>query len=118
MVATATSDIRDLILGNGPFGPAEVRALVEALSSEAAAHRELKMAVRELEASPERSPAASVRLGVCQRLLGRAKDALETLRSGDGGALSLFHQGLAHAAVGAHDSRSNANDASAGVSIT
>ncbi len=103
MVATATSDIRDLILGNGPFGPAEVRALVEALSREAAAYRELKSAVRELEESSERSPAASVRLGVCQRLLGRAKDALETLRSGDGGALALFHQGLAHAAVGAHD---------------
>ena len=106
MVATATSDIRDLILGNGPFGPTEVRALVEALSHEAAAHRELKSAVRELEASTERSPAASVRLGVCQRLLGRAKDALETLRSGDGGALALFHQGLAHAAVGAHDKAS------------
>jgi len=103
MVATATSDIRDLILGNGPFGPAEVKALVEALSREAAAHRELKSAVRELEGSPDRSPAASVRLGVCQRLLGRAKDSLETLRSGDGGALALFHQGLAHAAVSAHD---------------
>jgi len=103
MVATATSDIRDLILGNGPFGPAEVRALVEALSSEAAAHRELKSAVRELESSPDRSPAASVRLGVCQRLLGRAKDALETLRSADGGALALFNQGLAHATLAAHD---------------
>ncbi len=103
MVATALSDIRDLIVGNGPFGPAEVRALVDALGRDATAHRELKAAVRELETGGERSPAASVRLGVCQYLLGRVHDALETLRSGDGGALALFHQGLAHAAAEAHD---------------
>ena len=103
MVATVTSDIRDLILGNGPFGPSEVQALVTALGREAAAHRELRAAVKELESTADRSPAASVRLGICQRLLGRARDALDTLRSGDGGALALFHQGLAHAALGNHD---------------
>jgi DNA-directed RNA polymerase subunit alpha len=103
MVAATISDVRDLIVGNGPFGPAEVRALVDALGRDATAHRELRSAVRELEASTDRSPAASVRLGVCQHLLGRARDALETLRSGDGGALALFHQGLAHAALGVHD---------------
>ena len=103
MVATASPDIRDLILGNGPFGPAEVRRLVDSLSKHASVHRDLRGAVKELEGQTDRSPAASVRLGICQRLLGRAKDALETLRSGDGGALALFHQGLAHAAVAAHD---------------
>jgi DNA-directed RNA polymerase subunit alpha len=103
MAATATLDIRDLITGNGPFGPSEVKAIIEALGADPAAHRELREAVRELEASSERSPAASVRLGVAQRLLGRAHDAIETLKSADGGALALFHQGLAHAAEGLHD---------------
>lgn len=103
MVATASSDIRDLILGNGPFGPAEVRALVDALGRDAAAHRDLRLAVNELEAAGERSPAASVRLGICQRLLGKHAQALETLKTGDGGALALFHQGLAHAAHAVHD---------------
>jgi DNA-directed RNA polymerase subunit alpha len=74
-----------------------------ALGADPAAHRSLREAVRELEASGERSPAASVRLGVCQRLLGRMHDAIETLKTADGGALALFHQGLAHAAEGLHD---------------
>jgi DNA-directed RNA polymerase subunit alpha len=103
MVATASSDIRDLILGNGPFGPAEVRALVDALGRDSAAHRDLRLAVNELEAAGERSPAASVRLGICQRLLGKHAQALETLRTGDGGALALFHQGFAHAAQAVHE---------------
>jgi len=103
MVATARLDIRDLITGSGPFGPAEVRAVVEVLGADAAAHRDLRAAVRDLESVPERSPAASVKLGVCQRLLGKAREALETLKAADGGALALFHQALAHAAEGAHD---------------
>jgi DNA-directed RNA polymerase subunit alpha len=103
MVATVTTDIRDLILGTGPFGPVEVRRLVDALSRDAAAHRDLRAAVRDLEGQADRSPAASVKLGVCQRLLGRAREALETLRAGDGGALALFHQGLAHAELSLHD---------------
>jgi DNA-directed RNA polymerase subunit alpha len=103
MVATARIDIRDLITGSGPFGPSEVKAVLELLGTDAAAHRDLRSAVRDLESVPERSPASSVKLGVCQRLLGKARDALETLKTGDGGALALFHQGLAHVAEGAHD---------------
>jgi len=103
MVAAATPDIRDILTGNGPFGPAEVRSLVQALGRDSTVHRDLRAAVRELESNPDRSPAASVRLGVCQHLLGRAREALQTLRSGDGGALALFHQGLAHAALGVFD---------------
>ena len=102
MVATARIDIRDLITGSGPFGPTEVRAVIDALGGDAGAHRDLRAAVRDLESVSDRSPAASVKLGVCQQLLGRAREALETLRSADGGALALFHQGLAHAVEGAH----------------
>ena len=103
MVATARLDIRDLITGSGPFGPSEVRAVLDLLGTDAAAHRDLRSAVRDLESITERSPASSVKLGVCQRLLGKARDALETLKAGDGGALALFHQGLAHVAEGTHD---------------
>lgn len=103
MVATARLDIRDLITGSGPFGPSEVKAVLDLLGTDAAAHRDLRSAVRDLESVTERSPASSVKLGVCQRLLGKARDALETLKGGDGGALALFHQGLAHIAEGAHE---------------
>jgi DNA-directed RNA polymerase subunit alpha len=106
MAATATLDIRDLITGNGPFGPAEVAGIVEALGEDPTAHRELRAAVHELEGISDRSPAASVRLGVCQRLLGRARDAIETLKGADGGALSLFHQALAHDACELHEKAS------------
>ncbi|MFM8493901.1 MAG: RNA polymerase subunit alpha domain protein, partial [Planctomycetia bacterium] len=77
MTSTATLDVRDLVTGTGAFGPADIRNLLEALGSDPAAHRDLRGAVQELEAAGERSPAASVRLGVCQHLLGRSRDALE-----------------------------------------
>ena len=64
MVSTASLDIRDLVTGTGPFGPTEVRGVIEAIGSDPAAYRTLRDAVRELEAAGERSPAASVRLGV------------------------------------------------------
>ena len=103
MVATARLDIRDLITGSGPFGPTEVQAVVELLGSDATAHRDLRAAVRDLESTTDRSPASSVKLGVCQRLLGKARAALETLKSADGGALALFHQAMAHVAEGGHE---------------
>jgi len=103
MAATASLDIRDLISGNGPFGPREVRAITEALAADTAAHRDLRESVRELESVQDRSPAASARLGICQALLGRFREAIETLKGADGGALTLFYQGLSHAAEGLHD---------------
>ena len=104
MISTVSLDIRDLVTGTGPFGPSDIRRLLEALGSDPTAHRELRTAVQELESSGERSPAASVRLGVAQQLLGRSQDALETLKAGDGGALSLFYQGLAHHSLIERDS--------------
>ena len=62
MTATAALDIRDLVTGTGPFGPADIRNLLESLGAEAAAHRDLRLAVQELENAGERSPASSVRL--------------------------------------------------------
>jgi DNA-directed RNA polymerase subunit alpha len=104
-------DIRELVTGTGPFGPAEIRGLTQALGGDASAHRDVRGAVRELEQMSDRSPASSARLGVCQHLLGRYRDALETLRSADGGALVLFHQGLAHVALEAFDKAKEAFEA-------
>jgi DNA-directed RNA polymerase subunit alpha len=116
MVATvkhvpASIDIRELVTGTGPFGPVEIRGLTQALGGDASAHRDVRAAVRELEQLTDRSPAASVRLGVCQYLLGRYREALETLRSADGGALALFHQGLTHVALESFDKASEAFEA-------
>jgi len=107
----ATVDVRELVTGTGSFGPAEIKNLVAALATDASAHRDVRAAARELESTSDRSPAASVRLGVCQYLLGRYHDALETLRAADGGALALFYQGLAHAAVESFDKAREAFEA-------
>ena len=73
MSPTATLDIRDLVTGTGPFGPGEIRQLLEGLGADPAIHRDLRIAVQELEAAGDRSPAASVKVGVCQQLLGRSR---------------------------------------------
>ncbi len=57
----------------------------------------LREAVSELETREDRSPAAAVRLGVCYYLLGRNQLALNTLKTGDGGALAHFYMGKANA---------------------
>jgi len=101
MISAPSLDVRELVTGTGAFGPNEIKMLLEALGSDPAAHRDLRVAVQELEGAGGRSPAASVRLGVCQQLLGRSHDALATLKSGDGGALALYYQGRAHAALAA-----------------
>jgi DNA-directed RNA polymerase subunit alpha len=103
MASAIAPNVRDLVTGTGAFGPAEVRSMLDALGTDAGLHRDLREAVRELESQSDRSPATAVRLGVCQYLLGRCKDAIDTLRAADGGALALFHQGLAHLATGAHE---------------
>ena len=92
MTTTAALDIRDLFTGTGAFGPAEIASLTALLGAEPPAHRDLRAAVKELEGHGERSPASSVRLGVGQYLLGRWNDALQTLRSADGGALAHYYQ--------------------------
>ena len=109
--AKASVDVRELVTGTGSFGPSEIKGLTAALASDASAHRDLRAAVRELEQISDRSPAASVRLGVCQYLLGRYQVALETLRAADGGALALFHQGLAHVALEHFDKAQEAFEA-------
>jgi len=94
-LAAPSIDVRDSVLGTGPFGPDEVDRLADALGRDAAVFRQLRSAVRECEDAGDRSPAAAVRLGVCQYLLGRLPQAVETLRAADGGAMAQFYLGLA-----------------------
>ena len=86
-------DIRSIVLNNGPFGPAQIRQLVDATGADLLNFRLFRDAVQELALQDGRTPATSVRLGVCQYLLGRFRDALSTLKNADGGALALFYQG-------------------------
>jgi DNA-directed RNA polymerase subunit alpha len=85
------SDVKQVVLGGGPFGPQEIKQIVAAVAEDFGQYRTLRDAVAELEAREERSPAAAVRLGVCQFLLGRYSAAIESLKSGDGGALAHFY---------------------------
>ena len=84
-------NIKQIALGGGPFGPREVEQMSIALTDDPLAYRMLREAVQEMETSEDRSPAAAVRLGVCFYLLGRYRQAIETLKKGDGGALALFY---------------------------
>ena len=93
VVAPSEVDIKSLVLNNGPFGPAQIRQLAEATGADYLNFRLFRDAVQELADQESRTPATSVRLGVCQYLLGRFRDALATLKNADGGALALYYQG-------------------------
>ncbi len=86
-------DLKDAILANASFGPQDIAKIRQAIASDFIHFAELRDAVGQIEQDPERSPAMQVKLGVCQVLLGRFKDAEATLGSADGGALSLFYLG-------------------------
>ncbi|QEG35042.1 DNA-directed RNA polymerase subunit alpha C-terminal domain-containing protein [Bythopirellula goksoeyrii] len=88
-------DLKQIVLSNSTFGPNEIKQIVKAISSDYNNFRLLRDAVGEMQQQETRTPAASVRLGVCQYLLGRYSDAVGTLRSADGGALTHFYLGKA-----------------------
>ena len=89
-------DIRDIVLANGSFGPQEIRQMVESVGRDTLQINTLRDAVNELESVDERPPASSVRLGVCQYLLGRYEDSIQTLLRADGGALTHFYLGRSY----------------------
>jgi DNA-directed RNA polymerase subunit alpha len=86
-------DIRDIVLSNSTFGPREITLIAQTIGEEYLQFGVLRDSAAELEAREDRTPAAAVRLGVCQYMLGRYRQALETLRSADGGALAHFYIG-------------------------
>jgi DNA-directed RNA polymerase subunit alpha len=93
------TDLRQIVVSNSTFGPNEIALITGAISADYANFRALRDAVGELEQQENRSPAASARLGVCQYLLGRYTDAVKTLTSADGGALTNFYLGKAQLAL-------------------
>jgi len=111
-LATGTN-IKQIALGGGTFGPREVEQMSTMLGEDSTAHRMLREAVNEMEASEDRSPAAAVRLGVCDYLLGRFASAVETLKKGDGGALALFYLARSHQALEQYDQAIEAYQAAA-----
>lgn len=112
-------DIRDVVLANGSFGPQEIRQMVDTISRENLQMNTLRDAVAELEKVEERTPASSVRLGVCQYLLGKYKDAIQTLSKADGGALAHFYLGKSYLETGQYEQAIGSFEASskAGYSV-
>ncbi len=99
MVTAVNPDLRDIVLSNSTFGPREINQLTQTIAEDYAHFGALRDGVAELESREDRSPAAAVRLGVCYYLLGRYRQAQETLSNADGGALAHFYLGKARFAL-------------------
>jgi len=93
MLQTAEIDIKQIVLVDGAFGPREVEQLKAAIAHNFANYQTLRDAVNQLESKEDHTPASSVRLGVCQYLIGRYNKAVDSLRNGDGGAMQQFYLG-------------------------
>lgn len=89
-ITETTLDVRELVVSNQSFGPAEIKQLCKTISQDYAQLGVLRDAANELQQST-RTPAQSVRLGVTQHLLGRFTDARDTLAHSDGSALALYY---------------------------
>ena len=79
MVTAVQSDFREIVLSNSTFGPREISQLTQSIAEDYAQFGALRDSVAELETREDRSPAAAVRLGVCYFLLGRYRQAQESL---------------------------------------
>ncbi|HTN74112.1 MAG TPA: DNA-directed RNA polymerase subunit alpha C-terminal domain-containing protein [Pirellulaceae bacterium] len=99
MSQALAADLREIVLANSTFGPQEITQLARAISDDPAQFSLLRDAVGELEVREDRTPASAVRLGVCYYLMGRYRQAIETLSSADGGALAHFYLGRSQFAL-------------------
>ena len=104
MVEAVETDLKQIVLGGGPFGPQQIKQIIHAIAEDFVQYRSLRDAVAELEVREDRSPAASVQLGVCYFLLGRYSAAATALKTGDGGALQHFYLAKTYFAIGQYDS--------------
>lgn len=93
MVQAVTVDIREVVLSNQTFGPQDIDKLQRAIEEDFTQAALLRDAVQELQQSPNPSPASMTRLGVCQYLIGKFRDAEASLKQGDGGALAQYYLG-------------------------
>jgi DNA-directed RNA polymerase subunit alpha len=85
-------NLKDVVLNNNTFGPADVGQIQSVIAENYGHFSELRDAVGELEAEGSLSPAGRTKLGVCQFLLGRFAQGLNTLQTADGSAMALFYQ--------------------------
>lgn len=93
-------DLKEMVLSNNSFGPADVRTIQTAIAENYGHFGELRDAVNEMEDDDTLSPSGTTKKGVCQFLLGRFRESLTTLQSADGGALALFYQARCHFELG------------------
>ena len=107
-------DLKEIVLSNSTFGPAEIRRLAQAIAEDTTQLAVLRDSVGELEVNEDLPPATAVRLGVCYFLLGRNKLALDTLSKADGSALALFYLGKAQFALGRFEDAINSYNAAKG----
>lgn len=89
-ITEQTLDVREMIVSNQAFGPAEIKTLCKAVSQDYSQLGVLRDAVNELQQT-ESTPAKAVRLGVAQFLLGRFQESQDTLSHADGGALAHYY---------------------------
>jgi DNA-directed RNA polymerase subunit alpha len=97
-------DLRDSVLADGSFGPNEIVRITRAVSDDATKLTLLRDSVAELKTREAHTPASSVRLGVCEYLLGKYRDAIATLSSADGGALAHYYSGQAKLGLNQYES--------------
>ena len=88
MIPAVDTELKEIVLSNNSFGPNEIKILSRRISDDYSQFPVLRDLTNELESQTSRSPASSVRLGVCQFLLGRYRSAFHTLENADGGALA------------------------------
>jgi DNA-directed RNA polymerase subunit alpha len=95
MENTDDFDLKQVLLYDGPFGPKEAEQIVRAISgTDTKPFDTLREAIGELEVQESRnelSPAGRVRFGVALYLAGSYPSAVERLKKGDSGALSLYY---------------------------
>jgi len=103
-------ELKDILLSNSSFGPNEIAIISNRICNDYSQFPNLKDVTQVLESQTERSPATSVRLGVCQYMIGNYAGAIETLANADGGALAYFYQGKSHFALNNFDKAIEAYD--------
>lgn len=96
-------ELKDMLLSNSSFGPVEIQTISKRISNDYSQFPVLRDVTHELERQEQRTPATSVRLGVCQYMMGRYSAAINTLENADGGALAHFYQGRCHFALNRFD---------------
>ncbi|MEM9368003.1 MAG: DNA-directed RNA polymerase subunit alpha C-terminal domain-containing protein [Planctomycetota bacterium] len=96
-------DLKQMVINSTSFGPNDVLEIRQAVSENYGHFAELRDAVGEMEQDTAMTPAGKTKMGVCQFLLGRFKDATATLASADGSAMALFYSARCQFELGQYE---------------